>query len=398
MRYTFKDISNTTMYSNTKVMFVLGKYTWFNNIVCDTLKEVNMTKGIEAIPYSELDAEYGFEDTNDEYNSGLVSVNFNTFMDVIDTPNINGKWLCVTDISLLDKKQQTVLDKYLKNPSNNGLLIITSTEWKDFRYWLKNKTLSVSIVSNLIQLSFPSIKELKHIVKKEFESYGISIANDAVDFFVLKMGSAYDKYNENIKNIVDTHNDSILTKKVLQGYMKGIEYYDLNDFVVELTKPMASSLTNSKKVLKIMGSLIDEMGAKSLIYKLLNIIDECIEYRILINDGFIPIGINYFFGDVIKKINNEKYEKVKEWTFRKKADLASLTSLRDWQYMKMILRKPIDNVMVSEDIMDMHCKRALYDVATRSVLTESRINNIIGIEDIMDNGLNSIDKIKLEYK
>ena len=55
-----------------------------------------------------------------------------------------------------------------------------------------------------------------------------------------------------------------------------------------------------------------------------------IDYRTMINKGYITINIRYIFSDVVKLLGKDnKYAKVNEWVFRRKADLASLTSLRD---------------------------------------------------------------------
>ena len=85
---------------------------------------------------------------------------------------------------------------------------------------------------------------------------------------------AYDKYEEQINNIIDIHKEPILTVKDLKVYMKGIENFIVDDFINELVKPMVSDKTNSKKVLKIMMALEDEFGAKNLVYQLLKKIDE----------------------------------------------------------------------------------------------------------------------------
>jgi hypothetical protein len=95
---------------------------------------------------------------------------------------------------------------------------------------------------------------------------------------------------------------------------------------------------------------------------------------------------------------NSKYGKMSEWKFRSKAILASQTSLRDWEYMKLILNKAIENVKISDAEMDIKCQRALYDLCTRSVITADRVNNIIGIDDVLDKGLRYIDKVVFDEK
>jgi hypothetical protein len=343
--------------------------------------------------------EFGLPDDIGEDDTFTNSVDFATFMEVIGVANINGKWYCRTDYSMLTKKQKEQLLKYIREPSDNGILVIVSTDWMQYKDLLKNRVLSFSKVSHIMQLGFPSKPILKNIVAQCFEEKNIEIESSAVDFFVMRMSTAYDKYEEQINNICDVHKNGILTAKDMKVYMKGIENFIIDDFIDELVKPMSSDKTNSKKVLKIMIALEDELTAQNLVYQLIKKIDEYIEFRILINRGYIPIGINYFFNDIIKRLPepyNKKYEKVNEWVFRKKAQTASATSLRDWEYMKIILSKAIENVKISADEIDEKCQRALYDVATRSVMNGDRLNNVIGIDNVFNKCLDNIDKIQYD--
>jgi hypothetical protein len=401
MKYTFKEMLNAEIYQNTRVMFVLGKYTLFNNMVADELKEMCIEDseefGTNTVPV--VSSEFGLDDEALEGGTAN-SVDFNTFMDVIGVLSINGKWYCRVEYSSLTKKQLERLMAYIKDPSINGILVVSSTEWKDYRDLLKNRILSFSKVSHIMQLSFPSKDILKVLVGQLFSDKGVEIDNGAIDFFITRMSSAYESYEEVIDDIVTKHGQSYLDIKSIKNYMKGIENFIIDDFIRELVKPMVSDKTNSKKVLKIMMALEDEYGAKGLVYKLIPLIDEALEFRVLINSGSIPIGINYFYKDVINGLGgeNSKYGKMSEWKFRSKAILASQTSLRDWEYMKLILNKAIENVKISDAEMDIKCQRALYDLCTRSVITADRVNNIIGIDDVLDKGLRYIDKVVFDEK
>lgn len=395
MKYGFNDILNADIYENTKVMFVLGKHVWFNNMVCDTLRAVctETDTGFNSISIdTSLDEEFEVEDNQNDSKSNSVS--FDTFMDVLGVSSINGKWFCMADYSILTSKQKQKLMTYIKDPSDNGVLVITSTDWMQYKDILKNRALVVSKYSHIMQLSFPRKAILKNIVTQCFNEKGFDIEPSAVDFFLMRMSSAYDDYEEQIEVICEIHKGEKITLKDIKEYMKGVENFIIDDFINELVKPMSSDKTNSKKVLKIMVALEDEYTSKSLVYQLLKRIDEYIDYRILINQGYIPVGIKYFFDDTINSLpNKDKYEKVNEWVFRKKAYTASLTSLRDWQYMKMILQRAIDNVRLSEDEMDKKCQKALYELATRSVMNPDRLNNVIGISNILNKQLEKIDSI-----
>lgn len=393
MKYSFKEILNAEIYESTRVMFVLGKYVWFNNMVCDTLKYMCAEQDNAFNASIGIGDDFGIEESNDG-DILTNSVDFSTFMEVIGVASINGKWYCRTEYSTLNKKQKEQLFKYIKEPSDNGTLVITSDDWMQYKDILKNRILSFSKVSHVMQLSFPNKQILKGIVAQSFSERGIEIESSAVDFFTMRMSSAYDKYEEQINSIVDMHKEPILTVKDLKVYMKGIENFIVDDFISELLKPMSSDKTNSKKVLKIMMALEDEFGAKNLLYQLIKKIEEYIEFRLLINTGYIPIGINYFYNDIINKLPDpKKYEKMNEWVFRKRAETASLTSLRDWEYMKLILSKAIENVKISDTELDIKCQKALYELATRSVMTPDRLNNVIGIDNILRKKLKELDLV-----
>lgn len=396
MKYTFKEIMNAEIYSNTRVMVVTGKYNWFNNMVCDTLKTISRSEDTYFNESIGLDDEFGIAEDEEIEQSGN-SVDFNTFMEVVGVSSVNGKWFCKVDYASLTKKQIETLLKYIKEPSENGVLVVVSTEWKDYRELLKNRALSFSKVSHLIQLNFANRTVLKSIVKQCFLEKGVEIDQSALEIFITRMSNAYEKYEETIDKIVEMHGAKELSAKEIKSYMKGIEYFILDDFMTELTKPMSSSKSNNKKILRIMASLIDDNGAKGLVYQVLKKIDEYIEYRLLINTGYIPIGINYFFKDILKNLpDSKKYEKESEWSFRKKADIASRTSLRDWEYMKLILSRAIENNQVSDDIMEMKCKKALYELCTRTVMFPSRINNALKIDNVLKKSLNNLDNIKYD--
>lgn len=394
MKYTFKEMLNADIYESTKVMFVLGQYMLFNNLVCDELKAMCMEDNPVTLNINdEISGEFGLETDNESSTSN--SVDFNTFMEVVTVPSINGKWYCKVDLASLNKKQKDQLFNYIKSPTDNGILVVSSNDWKVYKDVLKNRVLSFSKVSHIMQLSFPSKDVLKVIVQQLFADKGIDIQPPAIEYFILRMSSAYDKYEGVIDTIVTNHKSTTLELSDIKNYMSGIENFILNDLVMQLPKPMTSDKTNSKKILKILMYLEEEFTAKGILYKLLNIINECIEFRVLINSGKIPMGINYFYKDVIDSLGGEKskYGKMKEWTFRNKANLASQTSLRDWVYMRLILQKAIDDIKVSDAEMDAKCQKALYELCTRSVLHPDRIDNIIGVKDILDKTMEDVNHI-----
>lgn len=405
MIYGFKDITTDSIYNTARVMFITGKNVTFNNYVGDTLKQLCQIDTAEIVTTKNANTgifeEFGIEVETDEDDSdiGVNSVDFDTFLEVINVVSINGKWFCRADYhELRSGKRKEKLEKYIKNPSDNGMLVITSMEWSEYRELLRNRVIRSSKNTHLIELSYPTKDALKEIVESLFADRGLKLGNEGKELFILKMGNRYDEYETVINSIASIATDSGIIEKVesiedidecvelgikqLKEFMKGIEYYILPDFVRQLTTPLTSDKTNSKKILRVMAALIEENGAVALVRKLIKIINECIEFRVYMNKGIIPVGMNYFYKEVLRDMP-ESYEKMPEWKFKRKAELAVCTSLRDWIYMKLILESALVDETIGEELKTLKCKRALYDVCTRSVLTPDRINNLIGIDNIL---------------
>lgn len=396
MQYKFKDMLDDSLYETAQIVFVLGPHTIFNNIVCDRLKSTCISDEVLTNDSELIASDFGIETvSNNEEDTNINSVDFNTFMDVKGIASILGKWYCNVPYGSLNTKQRETLSKYIKTPSNNGLLVITSSEFKEYINILKMKMLKYSKTAHIVELSFPNRNVLKQIVSDKFSEYGISITDTAVDMFISKMSAAYDEYDEVINKICEEHTDTTLNISSLKEYMKGIEHFVIEDFVKALMEPIPNSKTNNKKILRIMVYLEDEYGAENLIYKVLKIVNESIQFRILINKGIIPIGINYFFKDVINNLGGEQgpYGKMNEWVFRKKALLASSTSLKDWHYMKLILEQPLLDVRT---ITEEKCRKALYELCMRTVLTSSRLDNCIGIDNVLNLTMSKLNRIKYD--
>lgn len=384
MKYAFKDILNQDIYDNTLVMMVFGKYTIFNQLVSDTLKE----KCVNLFEYSDaaisISDDFGL-DTEDTSETRYNSVDFNTFLEVVGVPNINGRWFCNVSLNSLNNKQREKLKEYIKYPSDNGVLVVTAEDYFDYREFLTFKPLEFSKKSHMIRLDYTNIKPLKEIVEAIFNSKGVGVEDKAIGYFIMRMGNAYNDYYEVIDNIIE---DADLTEskeiqlKQMRKSMKGIENFELDEFIVELTKPLTSDKVENprnNRLMRMASALIDQYGPRKLVSELLRNVNELIEFRIMINKGIIPIRIDYFFSDVKKAVGKEsRYYNMNEWLFRRKANLAAQTSLRDWQYIKLILSK------ASSSYTDEPFIKAIYEVVNRTVLNEDRINNIIGLKNSLD--------------
>lgn len=385
MKYTFMDILEAKIFEETRVMFVTGPYNIFNNMVTDELKS-RCRPDVEIEIDDETLSLFGIE--KDETSDISNKVDFDTFMEVNSVANVNGKWFCRVDLKSLSKKQKDALNNYIKSPTDNGVLVVTANDYKDYAFYLKSKLIANSKSTNLIQLSWPNKRILEQIVIALFNERKIEINVSSAKFFILRMSNSYDDYEETIDKIAQNVPEGKLEYNDLQEQMKGIENYVIEDFIELLLEPLSNDKTTSKKIYKMMTALMDEFGARKLVSSIIAVARESIEFRQFINDGYIPINIHYSFKEVQKSIGDKSsISKLSEFQFRKKAKLASKTSLLDWQYIILIL----SNI---NKFSDESYERALYTLASRSVLSESRLNNDIGVENILMGDIFSINNTK----
>lgn len=384
------------------VVFITGKYNIFNNLLSDKLRDFCKT-GVREILSSELIESFGIS-VEDEVIS--TKVNLETFMSSVSMPNLDGKWFCSVQLEGLSKKQREWLDKYIKNPSENGILVVSSTDFRSYRPLLKNSTIKNSLNVHLCQLSFPAKPAIYNITRELFEARGIEIKELAIETFVIRMSSAYDDYNMVIdkicnENIPQEYFEAIksadkddfekieITKDMIISSMHGIENYVFDDLIYALVKNQnTDKIKKGIQVYRIIHILAEEFGYRVLVNKLKAKIDIMIKFRIAIDDGIIPILVNYYVDEAKQRLGKDnKLSEMYDYAFKRYANLASRTSLRDWMYMKLIL---LNVKGYSEE----QYETALYSLASRRSLSELRINNDIGIENSLNADLRYIDSIQ----
>lgn len=388
MKYKFSDILNEEIYSECNFAFITGRDYIFINMIIDTFKEINTLNAVEET--SEIASDFGLG-SSDWQISNVVDID--TFRDVINSPSINGKWFCVCDYKTLNKKQKGYIEIYMRNTSNNGILLVYSTDYREYRNFLNNVVLTSSRKAHLISLNFVHKATLKTIIRQLFLNKGKDIESNALEYLIMKMGKAYDDMDKLVDSMIEETSQLKITILDAKRALKGVENFTIDDFIVELTKPLSNDKTNNKKIYRMMAAMIDQYGARQLINVLAKEVRTMIEFRRYINCGTIPITISYIYNDAIREIESKSYiSKIAEPTFRRKALIAAQTSLEDWTYMRMILS--FDSEIYSDDV----CYRALYGLVTRTTLSSDRINNIIGITDVIDRAYRTVDANKYKER
>ena len=403
MKFTFKDITNKEVYDTAKVLFVVGPYNIFNNIAIDAVKDL-CKPSFSYKGYHSTGLLKGLDPSELESISISNVVDINTFPHVLSTIGVSGKWFCSVDYTFLTKKQKSWLDGYIKNPADTAKLVVYCHNFKDYRNLLKSKVLINSLNAHILQLSFPYRQALESVVKMLFTQREVNIEQKAIELFIMRMSNSYDSYEETIDKIIvesvpkdtstaiDPKWKYTITYNDTLSAMKGIENFVLDDFLERLLIPLNSDKTNGKnKIYRMLSALLEEMGPQQLVNKLKYKIDDYIEFRLAINSGIIPVIAKFSVIEAKERLGeNSSLSKFSDYTFRRMAKIAGKTSLRDWVYMKMILST------ASFKRGQESYEKALYSLINRSVLTESRLNNDIGIENIMTVDLDRLDKIKYD--
>lgn len=389
MQYKFSDIESSDMYDSANIIYIAGQYDIFNNIVVDRCKEIAMPK--ETYQFSEefiksmTDGLPVKEDKIDSTNSNYVD--FETFMGFNGTYPLSGRWVCSVEYEELSAKQLEQLKRYEKTSSRSGLLVVKVRKYKDYRFLLKSNYIKNSKTVHLIQLSFPSRETLETIVKKIFKSKGVSVSDKAVQLFTMRLSNAYDKYSEAVEQVLSQYKvEHIGYEEMLDG-LKGIENYVIDDFIIRLTVGTNSTkMVSRRKIYKMYKSLIESMGAEKLVKQLRNKIDQMIEFRTLINDGTIPILVRYSVKDIQSKLDDDsKIKNISNYAFKRNARIASLTSLEDWYYMKMILNGN-SRVMVTYKT-EAEYNHMILNLIHRTSYSPQRLLNDIGVKNVLDEEL-----------
>lgn len=357
----FKSIMDEELTNNANVVFIFGDKPLFNNIISDRCRKKceNRQDEFETSLLEEFSTEY-------KGRSSLNKIEITQFKDVCYMPSLAGTWYCKVNLEDLNEKDTAWLKKYIKNPSDNAMLVIECTKYKVYRSWIKNRVIEYSKKVHSYQLSFPTKKELEAIVYDMFREKRIILDEEAVPLFIRKMGGRYDLYSETIDKIVGTNEREKVENwnlDILKGLMSNIQHYNLDMLVHEILRGTTAKKPSSRaKVMKLLKYLEDEHGCITLVNKIDSELDELIKYRRWINSGMIPVGIKYPTSEIKDRIDKD----INIVTFKKRVSMASRVSLRDMIYIKLIISK-----------LRYNPERCLFVIACRYTFDKDKIKELI---------------------
>lgn len=357
----FKDILNEELLNNASVVFIFGDKPLFNNLISDKCRK--KCENVHSEFEDSLIEEFS---TEGKERVSINKVGIEQFKEVCYMPSLAGTWYCKMMLKELTEKDLVWLKKYIKNPSDSAILVIESTEYKEYRSWLKNRAIEFNKKVHIYQLSFPTRKELETIVSDKFRDRRVIVDKEAAQLFIRKMGGRYDLYEETISNLVGDRDKERVEEwnlNMMKGMMSNIQHYNLDMLVGEILKGTSAKAPSGRvKVMKLLKYLEDEYGCSTLVSKIDNELNELIKYRTWINEGRIPVGIKYSAEEVKNKIDKN----INIVTFKRRTNMASMVSLNDMILVKMIIGK-----------LRYNPERCLFVIVCRYTLGEQNIKEII---------------------
>ena len=373
------------LYENSSVLFITGSHNIFNNFCVDRLKSFCSFEQ-ELATTTELLTDFGIDDLSElEGLSSSNSLPFDELKRLVPTPSINGKWFCsVSYDTLSEKVKKEVLD-YVNNPSINGVLAILVTGWRDSIKLLKMAKIQKSPDVNLIRLEYPTKKTLGEIIKSEFAKKDIDVTREAVELFQKRMSSQYDKYTDIINQITLGLEGTSINLSEMTQLMKNIEYFDLADLVDALLYPLQEeSISSKRKAYKILKAILQDLTPSEVTKRLSKEVSRCLAFRLALNKGMIPAKVKFSVKEAKEKLKDAGGEfNVSDLRFRRIAELAQMTSLKDWLYMYLMLTKVSNRGKPDE--VELRHMRVLYSLIHRQILPDTRLDNAIHIDDIIEN-------------
>lgn len=378
MIYQFDDIMNEKLITDSRILFISGKYAVFNHIMADKMRD-SCTVG----EYVDLSGYTDFGDFSADTNESL---SFDDYLTYCNAVNINGEWFCSVDYKTLTKKQKDALERHIKTPATHGRLVVILTDYKD-TIDITKKFVKTSPVSNLIKLSYPRRKVLESIVTELFKKQGVEVTSQAVQLFIMRMGIAYDKYSEYISKLCGGR--TTLDYDGMQAGMRGCTMYALGDLIVALLKPTKSDkVIKSRKAYKVLNTLVPELGAQTVLRNLHYEVKRMLEYRLYINKGAIPILVPYSIDRVKARIpETAKIYRVSEFTFKREAKIASKTTLIDWVYLHLII------LVGLRKKTEIGAYRALLACIHRNAVTNDRLLNDLELKNVLGEALFQLNKM-----
>jgi len=382
---------NSDLYTESRVVITLGSYPIFNNIVADKLKQSAVPQFLHSNLSSDFEDDFVVSKGSDSVNN----LSLDDFIKNKDTYPMMGKWFCLVNHNKsLSETQKKFIFDYLGKNSDSGILVVNCDDFREYKKFKFNNIIKNSKTVNLIDLSFPDRTTLKSVIldllSKFNNGHKIKVSEKALDLFIMRLGSDYNSYYGILQEIANDFKYTEVGYDDILSYIKNIDNYNIDEFIERLvTTKVKDKFVTTRKVYRAYYSLCEDIGIKKLISRLTYKIEDIIEMRYLINTGKVPILVRYGAKSIQDTLDDtSRLKKLSSFSFKKLAKLASLTSLRDWFYIKMIISKYDIN-----KITDIQGEQVIHSIMHRGAFSSNRINNDIAILNNIGN-LYEINKLR----
>ena len=173
----------------------------------------------------------------------------------------------------------------------------------------------------------------------------------------------------------------------MKEYTKDYQSYMMDDFINQLLVPQKGiKVYKKRKIYKMLESVADD-GYWAVVRNMRYRIDDLIEMRLQINNGIVPTKVRYSITEVKESLGKDnRLYKLNKFKFRKIANVASQTSLKDWYYIKMLLY-----TVKNGDEYGSLC--ALISIIHRGALSNERILNDLKIKNIIEEELYPLNSV-----
>lgn len=382
---------DSDLYTESRVVITLGSYPIFNNIVADKLKK----SAVPQFLHSNLSSDFEDDFVVSKGSESVNSLSLDDFIKNKDTYPMMGKWFCLVNYNKnLSENQKKFIFDYIGKNSDSSILVVNCDDFKEYKKFKTNNVIKNSKTVNLIDLSFPNRTALKLVILDLLDKFNnghkIKVSEKALDLFIMRLGSDYNSYYGILQEIANDFKSTEVGYDDILSYIKNIDNYNIDEFIERLvTTKVKDKFVTTRKVYKAYYSLCEDIGIKKLISRLTYKIEDIIEMRYLINTGKVPILVRYGAKSIQDTLDDtSRLKKLSSFSFKKLAKLASLTSLRDWFYIKMIISKYDIN-----KITDIQGEQVIHSIIHRGAFSSNRINNDIAILNDIGN-LYEINKLR----
>lgn len=374
---------------NSDVILINGRYNFFNNMVCDKIKDKYCI--LESSGDQTFMTE--FMDTGGITGNTIGSDTIDEFIELNKIPSVTGKRVCTVNYEELNKKQATWLDGYIKRPSKYGILVVVFNDFKNALKYQRSKFVVQSANVRFMNLSFPNRNVLKRIIKETLSEY--TIEDKALDLFVWRLSDNYEMYPEAFDS-VRAFNSSNISYADMKDALVGIDNYNIDDFIRMLLSPPRNKKGRPKNIYKALNCLIGDMGPKKLCLKVKTALERVLEMRLLLNDGELSangIWLKEYHINRLKESlpDNSKLKNMSNFAIKKYYNLARQTSMRDIMIAVMILENNRIDAYTPEQF-----ERVLYSVVNRCTFNGDRVMNDCGMKNTLNESMNSLNSISLE--